>query len=793
MSNQTWSDLSEDQRRVVEAELGPLMVVAAAGSGKTRVLVARYLRHVLEDGFRPDQILTITFTRKAAAEMKHRIVAKLVEVGRPDDAQAAESGPVSTIHAFCERLLRECSIEAGLDPDFRVLDESETPSWTGRALREAFAAAEEDPYADRVVKSLALEMRYVRTDGRVVLEEAVQGVLGALRGSSHTWAEVRARHGDPDTTIRSWRRSFWSHLDISVRTSIGPDAEALIDDTTSPEFEARVVDALKGKRIPKFLNGGKGLDEWFEAARRSAEKTCGLVWLATEAWRRLDDRMQAEQALDFSALEARGVQLIAGSEVVRARVSRQYRAVLVDESQDLSPMQHRLIDSLRPASLLLVGDSQQSIYAFRQAEVRLFQERMERTPVLRLARNYRSTAGVLAFVDTVFASAWKGGYVPMSEMVPDTEDPFAQRRADVDAEDTSVDAASIEFWEVPRQQEHSVAQWVGELIAEGESPRDIAVLVRRSGTAQSLLNYFDQIGVPARIVGGSEKFYTRLEVRDLAVLLRAIANPEDDFALLATLLGPAVGVSLDTAILLAVDKPIWPNLATRDTPIEADRERIANFLSWFTPLTENSDRYSAAELLSRVMAEAPYLEAIARRPRRHQALANVRKLFRLAAARPELGPAEFARQIREIRELRHKEGDAPALDDGADAVTILTIHKAKGLEFPVVVVPETLTSLVRNIQDFEIDRREGLVATSAGPTKGQYHAFVSEKRKGLDAEEEKRLLYVAMTRAQRRLCLVVSPNARSGTIAKVISEATGYPGTPVPGVRMRIARPESGF
>ncbi|MFQ3586537.1 MAG: 3'-5' exonuclease, partial [Fimbriimonadaceae bacterium] len=462
----------------------------------------------------------------------------------------------------------------------------------------------------------------------------------------------------------------------------------------------------------------------------------------------------------------------------------------------LSPMQHRLIDSLVPASLLLVGDSQQSIYAFRQAEVRLFQERMARTPVLRLRRNYRSTAGVLAFVDTVFGSAWKDGYVPMSETVPDDDDPFARRS--VDGADrggshpptSSAAATGIEFWEVPRRQEHSVAQWVGDLIAEGESPRDIAVLVRRSATAQTLLNWFDQIGVPARIVGGSERFYTRLEVRDLAVLLRAVANPEDDFALLATLLGPAVGVSLDTAILLAVDKPIWPNLAAPDTPIEADRDRIAGFLSWFAPLADQSDRYSAAELLSRVFAQTPYLESIARRPRRHQALANVRKLFRLAAARPELGPADFAREIREIRELRHKEGDAPALDDGADAVTILTVHKAKGLEFPVVVVPETLTPMVRSIQDIEIDRREGLVATSAGTAKGQYHAFISERRKALDAEEEKRLLYVAMTRAKRRLCLVVSPNARSGTVSKLISEATGYPGISVPGVRLRIAEPD---
>ena len=774
------------------------MVVAAAGSGKTRVLVARYLRHVLEDGLRPDQILTITFTRKAAAEMKHRIVAKLVEAGRLEDAQSAESGPVSTIHAFCERLLRECSIEAGLDPDFRVLDESELSAWEAKALSKAFAAADEDPYAAAVVRELAREVRYFHTDGREVLTDAVTTILKALRGSSHTFLEIRDRHRDPDTLLRSWRRSLWNHAPEAVRGAMGQMDEQLIADTSKPEFESQIAAAYKSLKVkmPKALNNGKALDAWFEAARRSAETTCGVVWLATEAWRRLDERMQAEQALDFSALEARGVQLIAQSGVVRSRISKQYRAVLVDESQDLSPMQHRLIDSLSPASLLLVGDAQQSIYAFRQAEVRLFNERMARTPVLRLSRNYRSAPRVLAFIDAVFADAWRDQYTPMSETVADSKDPFAQRTVRSDGPDESsregnAPATGVELWEVPRQQEHSVAGWVADLIAEGESPKDIAVLVRRSSTAQNLLVHFEKIGIPARIVGGSEKFYTRLEVRDLAALLRAIADPEDDFALLATLLGPAVGVTLDTVILLAKERPIWPHLGDFQPPHDCDREKIQTFLSWFPQLAENSDRYSAAEVLARVMAKTPYLEAVAARPRRHQALANVRKLFRLATSRAELGPADFAREIWDIRELRHKEGDAPALDDGADAVTLLTIHKAKGLEFPVVVIPDTLSSMVRNIEEVEVDRRDGLVATSLGASKGQYHAYVSERRKELDLEEEKRLLYVAMTRAQRRLCILMSPKPRTTTVAGVVASAINYPQRVLDGVVLRVAKSDT--
>lgn len=757
---------SPEQEAVVHTDSSSFTVVAAAGAGKTSVLVARYLRHVVEEGIPPDEILTITFTKKAAAEMKRRIVKRLRDAGRDAEAQIAETGPIQTIHSFCERLLRENALEAGLDPSFDIMAESQTTRLVASCVREALASPfDEEPQAEELLTFLAGKRPGFGENKSPygILEMAVENVLRELRGSGFSREQIQQWHTNPRTVRERWEEVLENQL--------SPNARALMATIEAPTFQERMQQAIKaaGERVPTWLKGRPEPDTEWEAVTH----TCGLVQLACAAWWRMDREMEAEQTLDFTALEERAVRLIERSEATRERLRRQIKVAMVDESQDLNPIQYRLLRGLGAAREMLVGDAQQSIYGFRQADVGLFHHRAQTGDTLRLSRNYRSSAGILNLVDYVFGQIWKDRYVPMSE----SEGPM-----DLDA-DVRRDFSGVEVWRQGPNDMDAVATYVRELLDEGVTAKDIAVLVRDGGGAQAIEKGLKGVGIPARVSGGTERFYTRLEVRDLANALRAVADPYDDFSLLAALRSPLVGLSLDAVLLLGKQSPVVEALPTFESPVEDDRPRLQAFLDWYEPLRKVADRLAAWEVLGEIFAKSELLPALARREQPDQMLANVRKLLSLATQEPELGPLDYAERIREIQDLRHKEGDAPADEEDADVVSILTIHKAKGLEYPVVILPQTDKRLTANARDLVAEPRLGLVATKYGKGQCLMHKFLTERRKQRDEEEEMRVLYVALTRAQHRLCVCLYPPKRDRTISKLMQDILGDP--PPPGVRVR--------
>jgi ATP-dependent helicase/nuclease subunit A len=326
------------------------------------------------------------------------------------------------------------------------------------------------------------------------------------------------------------------------------------------------------------------------------------------------------------------------------------------------------------------------------------------------------------------------------------------------------------------------AQYVQEMVASGAAtPSEITILVRHSYYAVELQEALRKNGVEARIAGGSERFYARLEIRDLANTLRALGDPYDDFALLATLRSPIAGLSLDSIAMLALQPPVVEALEEFESPMPEDKAILDRFKTWFLPLSAYADRLPAWEVLSEIFASSGYLEALARRPGATQLVANVRKLLTLASGEPGLGPLEYADQIREIQELRHKEGDAPAADDGAEVVTIMTIHTSKGLEFPVVVVPEMHYTLGGRAKAVEVEPRLGLVTTKFGKRPSIFHTWLETERKEREAQEELRVLYVALTRAQKRLCVTLNGTTRRDCLARRVAAAIGHTKTAPPG------------
>jgi ATP-dependent helicase/nuclease subunit A len=777
-----------EQQAVIGADERKLVVIASAGAGKTGTLVQRYLRHVRE-GLQPDQILTITFTRKAAAEMKERIVEALIDGGFRREAQVAETGPIQTIHGFCERLLRENSVAGGMDPEFDVMAEGETSRLMDACVRQAIADPVGDSkYMDALTSKLAGQSTYGFTAPHARLEQAVGQALNTFRGSGADFSELWSIYEDPSTIRFHWQSRLLDSLPAEVKLALDetPVGDGLFE-------RLRVAYKLAGLKMPRWV--ASKVDA--KVDQEAAEEACGLMQIVCSAWALLEQEMDRRQSLDFVALESRAVKLLRESQSCARRIQKQYAMVMVDEAQDVNPMQYKLIRALGLGTEMLVGDPQQSIYGFRQADVEQFKERAQESSTKRLSKNWRSDDGILQFVDTLFGRMW-----------PD----YSAMRLRNETVDFNVEEipnfSGVEFWMQRDEDAPAIAKYIKELHAEGEPLKGITVLVRGLKYGVNLQKALQQLGLPSRISGGSEKFYTRLEIRDLANALVALANPYDDFALLATLRSPFCGLSLDSIALLAKRAPVieglrnsrkpdnhndtstqrntTPDQATEmiqgrergatqlHTALHEDKEKIARFLDWFEPLSRYADRLPAWEVLAELYAGSGYLEALARRRNADQLLANVRKLLSLASQEPELGPVEYAQRIREIQNLRHREGDAPAEDDQADLITIMTIHKAKGLEFDTVVVPEMHKPLDRKNEMLEIDPKLGVIVPRFGKPTSPYHAWIADTRKRKQAEEEERVLYVALTRAKRRLCVVAHPQTKkAGCFARVVAKHIG--------------------
>jgi ATP-dependent exoDNAse (exonuclease V) beta subunit len=284
------------------------------------------------------------------------------------------------------------------------------------------------------------------------------------------------------------------------------------------------------------------------------------------------------------------------------------------------------------------------------------------------------------------------------------------------------------------------------------------------------------------VVGGTENYFTRLEVRDLSNILTALANPEDEYAVLASLAGFACGLSPDGLVALGSGVPV--QTAIQDVALEspADQQKLEHFRRWFLPLSKRADRMSAWEVLGEVFAQSPLLSRAAQSPSGDQLVANMRKLLSMATARPELGPLAFARQIESVRDLKSREGDAPIYDDETvpvedRPVQIMTIHKSKGLEFDCVVIAQTEKAYVRAATNFLYEMR---YASAHGPkekrlpilsvalqgTNVLMHACLRTFIKQKALLEGRRLTYVAVTRARTKLIAEMNAKARSESASK---------------------------
>lgn len=792
-------------------------VNAGAGSGKTSVLVDRFVHAVTKLGDTPDRILAVTFTERAANEMKERLVAEFLRLGRDDDRRALETAYIGTIHAFCARLLRENPIEAGIDPFFKVLSDGESDLLMAKVMDGVFEAQTDRPewleiLSERGEDTLRKALLDLHAHYRALAED--ESLLKIRLGPERKKAEVKLAAGlqkIAEEINRTPRNATETALLTAARSVTAAFSHELDWNTFFQVHDAMGAVKKMGRFQDNIEVLREDLGSWESAALQQLFAPQKAEFL--RVFRAFSDAYEKEKRaralFDFDDLPLLAWKLLSGDtpekKAVRERYRAHFRHLFVDEFQDTSPLQARLIDLLRSkGNLFIVGDRRQSIYAFRHAEPALFAHyEAVAGKKITLSENYRSRPEVLDFTNGFFSKEVFHDS-DLQPLVPGKD--FQLSASGVVATVTAVygedeDAKNLE--EARTAEAEKIAACIWRLVQSGVRVEnggkegrpicwgDIAILLRATTQASVYERALSRAGIPFYSVR-SKGFFERPEVKDLICFLDLLDHPDDDVSLAAVLRSPLGRVSDDGLFWLAraakkedaaqplsrvLEAPMAvPGLSEEDgrnvkafrvfaEKIRASKNSVA--VSW---IIEEAARWSGYEL--QTIAGAGGLQRVA----------NVRKLAELARSLEEKMPvdtSEFVRYVRSLAERDLTESEARIEAESTEAVLVSSIHAAKGLEFPCVFVanlggkPNSKgPALIR------ASKERGL-GWSAPNVKAKQKAFsdrsflhsqlISQKTQDT---EEGRLLYVAVTRAKERLFLCGSVKNREADPAE---EATWMP------------------
>ncbi|MEA2151267.1 MAG: ATP-dependent helicase/nuclease subunit, partial [Solirubrobacteraceae bacterium] len=780
---------TSEQSDAIRAREGSLLLEANAGSGKTSVLVERFVRSVLEDGVRPARILAITFTERAAGELRARVRERFVELGRRDEARETESAWVSTIHGFCARVLRAHAIAAGLDPAFAVLDEA-----AARALRDRAWDAALGAWLDGEHGAAALDLVAAYDTDR--LRRTIAGAHDALRSAGQTRprlprppavadsAQLRGElHDAAAAAARELVLAGAGQRVMEARERLDRCLELLRGDAPEPALADVHVGMGAGALKSPACDGYRAALARYATACRDHRAVAAvrlldeLLALYAAAYA---DAKRARAGLDFDDLELLARDLLVAEPVLGRSYAERFDRVMVDEFQDSNPRQLALFEALDRDNVFVVGDEQQSIYGFRNADVDVFRRRRAQLAaagrVATLATNFRSRGPILETINAAFAPRLGADFVALREgREPDADATAAPLVELLLTDQAGWDADGIELGELPRAaawrhaEARLLAQRVRDLVDAGEArPEDVVVLFRGLGDLPVYERALEDQGLLTLSVGG-RGYWGRQVVRDLCAWLSALANPRDETALYGVLASPLVGLSSDALahVARAGRGNAWRDIAARGDALAQrlspdDRARLDAFARRFAAERERAPRLGLDELLRRVVDATGYDLHVLRLSGGPRRLANVHKLLRLAAAferdhgRDVRGLADFA--AAEL-EAEARETDAPVELGDVKAVRLMTIHAAKGLEFGTVCVADLGR---RRPGDGDVDllvdpRTEevGLRLVGLDGTSDKALAFepLRDRARARDAREEERILYVAATRARDRLVL----------------------------------------
>lgn len=840
-------------------------VTAGAGSGKTTVLVQRYLKILRERDVKPREIVAITFTEKAAAEMKDRVIKSLSEEAdtstRENFLEQMNSAHISTIHAFCSSILREFPFQADVPANFSIVSGIDQTLLLHKTLKKTLkdiatnAEDEHRPELTRLLQRYGGQKKLVEffsdmVEKRDVLEQLIQNTYSNPNDTEiREGLEQRVREQLLLTINRLMSKidvaEFIRCLNAVLEVARGKKAEdaknltpqleeqheqnpeapevlnllrqiAILITTTENEirtqsFLPKSIDrtgiaeqiaflestAKKIKDVPT-LEKETNDDKKDDVETDNEEKTDAVETdddflisttrdLLTLYKRVLTDYQNAklsQSTLDFNDLQLKTRDLLRDNEEIRQKLFDRYKFYMVDEFQDTNKLQYdlvmRLTNKLESANLFIVGDPKQSIYAFRGADVRVFNKTRKKIVengglAISLQENFRSLHGLIGFTNYFFGSLMGDGsenefevpYEPLIKARPVKANGgieiFLGKKGDEAANEYAFIARHIK-----NMKRNGDTVWVrGENRVEIERPieyGDIAILIRSRTHLPNIEHALLESGIPHLITGGIG-FYQRQEIYDIWNYLNFLNAPTENHASLAAVLrGPTFGIS-DTElyeISLQESTDFWEKAQNYQTP----SEHLRNAIDTLKKHIQIAHRMPVNQLIVTVVNQTGMIGTLKTGKQGIQRWANYQKLLDLARnfdgdENTQILP-DFIEFLDTLITEEPREGQAPV--EARGAVQIMTIHAAKGMEFPIVILP-CLDRRGRTDSEPFIDETLGIGFSPLKPNDGyrktepEIIAHMKNRSSEKEIAEKKRLLYVGTTRAKDRIIL-------SGTLSE---------------------------
>lgn len=793
-------------------------LLAGAGSGKTYVLMKRFVQILRADlSVNPTNIVAITFTRKAADEIKGRVrqaVSECVEQAQNDlerlrwqeHLQKVESAPISTIHSLCSRILRDNPVETQLDPEFTILEDFEAQDFFKETLQQ---------YLRKNIKENAALRRLVQTYGVNSFVNQVTALGDKLselvREDNLAEPYLKAKEELPALQ----QKLFAAVREvIEAREALGAktkgrqtltEAAGVLDEMQkqllAPEPDCSLLDAsgvvkVSGKALAAELTNLKNLRQELNHVILNA-KGCDLVqdWLAVlqEFYACLSARKQENNVLFNDDLDLLAIEHLQKNEALRQKYQERYKYIMVDEFQDTNERQRQLIYLLcgnkldNTNNLFIVGDVKQSIYRFRHADVSVFNRVKEDIAQnagknLGMKTNFRSTQSIVESCNTAFCQLMD---LPKEEICLEHHEgantggvkvcllqvPYKSKDDDLGAKEDK--------WQ---KEAEAIAAYLQQELPKVEPQlrpgASKAILLRAMTHCEILRQTLQGYGINCVVVKG-KGFYEQQEVLDVLNLLAALHNRYASLELAGALRSNYFG--LDDATLTQLfwqtenDKPLWDVLqAVGSGELQMNLQPEQQALAMQAAERLRSLRQAAAlmalpELFAQLWDELKPEFVLSQQENGPSKLANVKKLRRLAQQYCQTKQASLAEWLRNVKDLRASSSKEPAATVQADdALQIMTIHNSKGLEFDLVILPQLDKSVKGDTASIKYlpgkEGEQGLLGIKVPNKEMQLqnsgvYELAKARDSELEEEESRRLLYVAMTRAQKQLLMV-------GTVAE---------------------------
>lgn len=793
-------------------------LLAGAGSGKTYVLMKRFVQILRSDlSVNPTNIVAITFTRKAADEIKGRVrqaVSECVEQAQNDlerlrwqeHLQKVESAPISTIHSLCSRILRDNPVETQLDPEFTILEDFEAQDFFKETLQQ---------YLRKNIKENAALRRLVQTYGVNSFVNQVTA-LGDKLSELVREEDLAEPYLKAKKELPTLQQKLFAAVRevIEAREALGAktkgrqtltEAAGLLDEMQkqllAPEPVCSLLDAsgvvkVSGKALAAELTNLKNLRQELNHVILNA-KGCDLVqdWLAVlqEFYACLSARKQENNVLFNDDLDLLAIEHLQKNEALRQKYQERYKYIMVDEFQDTNERQRQLIYLLcgnkldNTNNLFIVGDVKQSIYRFRHADVSVFNRVKEDIAQnagknLGMKTNFRSTQSIVESCNTAFCQLMD---LPKEEICLEHHEgantggakvcllqvPYKSKDDDLGAKEDK--------WQ---KEAEAIAAYLQQELPKVEPQlrpgASKAILLRAMTHCEILRQTLQGYGINCVVVKG-KGFYEQQEVLDILNLLAALHNRYASLELAGALRSNYFG--LDDATLTQLfwrtenDKPLWDVLqAVGSGELQLNLQPEQQALAMQAAERLRSLRQAAAlmalpELFAQLWDELKPEFVLSQQENGPSKLANVKKLRRLAQQYCQTKQASLAEWLQNVKDLRASSSKEPAATVQADdALQIMTIHNSKGLEFDLVILPQLDKSVKGDTASIKYlpgkEGEQGLLGIKVPDKEMQLqnsgvYELAKARDSELEEEESRRLLYVAMTRAQKQLLMV-------GTVAE---------------------------